>query len=204
MRKMTNLLTKMKKFLSPDVLRKKSLKEFFPVISNNRGISMLEILIGGLMSLIIAACLMEFYINQHNQWLVQEQISDMQQNGRVSLDELTRQIRSAGYGLSGQDPYLLKADTLIIYSKPGANVDTVRFYVDNSNLQHPQLMKKVDTGAPQLFAENISQMSVTEINDELLQINLTARQNRPDQDYAYNSGYRTRDFTTSIKLRNTN
>ena len=96
-------------------------------LQDNRGITLVEILIGSLMSLIIAASLMEFYISQHNQWITQEKISDMQQNSRAVLEELTRQIRWAGFGISLQPYYQIKGDTLLLFTKPGANVDTIRF-----------------------------------------------------------------------------
>jgi hypothetical protein len=96
----------------------------------------------------------------------------------------------------------VKGDTLILYTKPGADVDTIRYYIDKSDTLHPNLIKRVDTGAPQVFAENISQISFAQPDSSLLQVTLTTRQDRPDEDYVFNSGYRTRELTTRIKLRN--
>jgi Tfp pilus assembly protein PilW len=178
------------------------MRKFLKHLTSNRGITLVEILIGSLMSLLIAAALMEFYITQHNQWMTQEKISDMQQNSRAVLDEISRQVRSAGFGMTAQPFYQIKGDSLVVYSKPGADVDTIRFYVDNSVTAHPSLMKKVDTGAAQMFAENITQISFVQAGTGALQVTFTAREDRPDQDYNSNSGYRTRQVTSRIKLRN--
>jgi len=178
------------------------MKKILKHILNQRGVSLIEILIGSLISLIIAAAVMEFYITQHNQWLTQEKISDMQQNGRAVMEELTRQVRSAGYGMSANPFYRINGDTLTVYRKPGADVDTIRFYISRSDTLHPNLMKKVDTQAAQLFAENITQITFTQLGTGALQVTFTAREARKDEDYASNNGYRTRQLTTRIKLRN--
>jgi len=67
-------------------------------LKNQKGITLVELLIGALISIIIVSAVLGFYITQHNHWLVQEEISDMQQNSRALLDELTRYVRKAGYG----------------------------------------------------------------------------------------------------------
>ena len=178
------------------------MKKLMKFLKNNRGITLVEILIGSLMSLIIAASLMEFYIHQHNQWLTQEKISDMQQNSRAVMEELTRQVRSAGYGMAILPFYQINGDTLTVFTKPGANVDTIRYYVDNTDTLHPNLVKKVDTGAAQLFAENITRIIFTQLGSGALQLTFTAREARKDEDYASNGGYRTRQVTSRVKLRN--
>jgi Tfp pilus assembly protein PilV len=178
------------------------MKKIMLILQNNRGITLVEILIGSLMSLIIAAALMEFYINQHNQWLTQEKISDMQQNSRAVMEELSRQVRSAGYGMSAPPFYQVNGETLTVFTKPGADVDTICYYIDRTDTLHPNLVKKVDTGQAQLFAENITQITFTQLGTGAVQVTFTARQARKDEDYASNGGYRTRQCTSRIKLRN--
>ena len=150
---------------------KKILKHFL----NQRGISLIEILIGSLISLIIAA---------------------------AAMAELTRQVRSAGYGMTIPPYYSISGDTLTVFRKPGADVDTIRFYISRSDTLHPNLLKKVDTQAAQLFAENITQITFTQLGTGALQVTFTAREARKDEDYAFIKGYRTRQLTTRIKLRN--
>lgn len=66
-------------------------------IGNQKGITLVELLISLVMMGLITTAAYSFYLNQHKQWIVQEQISDMQQNARVSMDELVEKLRMAGY-----------------------------------------------------------------------------------------------------------
>lgn len=68
-------------------------------VLNQNGLSVVEILIGALLASMIVASAMEFYVTQNNAWLAQQEVSNMQQNGRVALDELISRIRLAGGGL---------------------------------------------------------------------------------------------------------
>lgn len=63
-----------------------------------RGFTLLELMISLVMVGVITTAAYSFYLNQHKQWQIQEQISDMQQNARVSIDELVQHIRMAGGG----------------------------------------------------------------------------------------------------------
>src|SRR4030067_2168812 len=112
-------------------------------LNNQKGITLVELLIGALMSLIILSAVLGFYVTQHDHWLVQEEVSDMQQNGRALLDELTRFIRKAGYGMAGQTAFRITGDTLTIFVKETGKVDNTQFYVSNADALHPNLMKKV-------------------------------------------------------------
>ncbi len=64
-----------------------------------KGISMLEMLIALFMTAIVLTAIFGVYINQHKNMLVQEDVTEIQQNARAAMDELTRQIRMAGNGL---------------------------------------------------------------------------------------------------------
>ncbi len=92
-------------------MKKKIHSRLYRLAGNQTGISLVELLIGSLISLIIAAGIMEFYLTQHNQWLAQEQVSDMQQNGRAVMDELTGKIRIAGYGMPKGCRYFYASNT---------------------------------------------------------------------------------------------
>lgn len=63
------------------------------------GFTLIEVLIASMLTAVIATFIFNLYINQHKVVTIQEQITDMQQNGRASIDELAKQIRMAGYGL---------------------------------------------------------------------------------------------------------
>jgi type II secretory pathway pseudopilin PulG len=85
---------------------------------NIRGLSLIEILIAMLMTAIITTAIFKVYINQHKNWVVQDEITNMQQNARAAIDELTRQARMAGHelplGLPSIVGYNTNPDTIII------------------------------------------------------------------------------------------
>ncbi len=169
-------------------------------LKNQKGITLIELLIGALMSLIIVSAVLGFYVTQHDHWLVQEEVSDMQQNGRAVLEELTRFVRKAGYGMAGQTAFRITGDTLTIFVKETGKVDTTQFYVDVSNATHPNLMKKVNTQAAQLFAENIESIQFVQAGT-MIRVNLTARENTKDDTYIGDK-YRRRVLESRIKIRN--
>ncbi len=93
-----------------------------------RGMTLIELLVGTFISLVVSISALLFYSNQHNQWLAQGEISNMQQNLRVGMKELTTQLRLTGANLpSGLSPILAKntnPDTIAIrYTSFGCVVE---------------------------------------------------------------------------------
>ena len=82
---------------------------------NNKGYTLLEILIGLFLTGLIAAAGFEFYATMHNQRLVQEDISDMQLNARNSLQEIVKTLRMGGYKISTHPPYRASGDSLFVF-----------------------------------------------------------------------------------------
>ena len=82
--------------MNSKIKKSSSFKDYF---TSRAGITTAELLIGALISLLLIAATLHFYSNQHNQWLAQGEISNMQQNLRVSATELTSQLREAGANL---------------------------------------------------------------------------------------------------------
>ncbi|MFQ6002509.1 MAG: PilW family protein [Candidatus Zixiibacteriota bacterium] len=97
-------------------------------IKDEKGITLMELLIALLLTFIVGSAALEFYVSQHNQWLVQEQISDMQQNARATMNELATNIRMAGYGMPQGVQYIYGADTnpdtitIVLSRGPGCDV----------------------------------------------------------------------------------
>ena len=123
-----------------------------------RGFTLLELLIGLLLSGLVAAGAFHYYKAQNEVYLSQAVIADRQGNVRSAMAELTRQIRQAGYLVPGGD-YLRHSagyDTLEIYlgRDAGANVDTVRYFIQ-SGAPSGALVKQVNQMTPQVFAEGI-------------------------------------------------
>lgn len=61
------------------------------------GFTLVEVLIALLVGSIVMAAVMTSFQSQHNTYLAQDQVVEMQQNARVAMDMLVRDIRSAGY-----------------------------------------------------------------------------------------------------------
>ncbi len=101
------------------------------IIGNEKGLSMIEILIALILSSIVITTVFQVFITQHKNWKVQGDVTDMQQNARAAIDELTRQIRMAGHelplGLDCIEAYDTNPDTIVInYSSDGCNAPIVK------------------------------------------------------------------------------
>lgn len=83
---------------------------------NEVGLTLMELLISSVLAVIVAGAGLQLYLNQHRTWIIEGQITDMQQNGRVAFEELSNKIMMAGYNLpNGVNPIISK----------NANPDTI-------------------------------------------------------------------------------
>lgn len=165
-----------------------------------RGVSLLELLIAVTLTILIGAAMLEFYTSQHRQFLVQERITDMQQNVRVAMDEITKNIRKAGYGLIGHPVISVGTDTLTVYFLSGSQVDTVAYYLSRADSLHPNLMRKTGSGAAQVFAENIDSLRFSQ-NGQLISVRIVAREKTKDDSFIGDK-YRRRILSSFVKVRN--
>ncbi len=62
------------------------------------GLTLIELLIALVLSSILIAALYRIFISQQKIYSVQNQVVDMQQNVRIAIGQMTREIRMAGYG----------------------------------------------------------------------------------------------------------
>ncbi len=62
------------------------------------GITLIELLIALVLCSILTAALYRAFISQQKTYTVQDQVADMQQNARIALAQMAREIRMAGYG----------------------------------------------------------------------------------------------------------
>ena len=63
--------------------------------NNERGMSIIELLIATVLSLIVISAALEFYVSQHKNWLMQNEVAEVQQNARVCVDEIASTLRMA-------------------------------------------------------------------------------------------------------------
>jgi prepilin-type N-terminal cleavage/methylation domain-containing protein len=62
------------------------------------GVTLIELLIALVVSTILTAVLYRIFISHQKIYTVQDQVADMQQNVRIAMGQMTREIRMAGYG----------------------------------------------------------------------------------------------------------
>lgn len=67
------------------------------IYKNQYGFTLVEMLIAVSLSLIIMSGVYKVFISQNKAYTVQDQVTEMQQNARVAMDMMTREIRMAGY-----------------------------------------------------------------------------------------------------------
>jgi len=70
---------------------------------NRRGMTLIELLVALCVSGILVAGVYKTFISQQHTFAVQEQVVDMQQNVRLSINQMTRELRMAGFGGGGAD-----------------------------------------------------------------------------------------------------
>ncbi len=69
------------------------------------GFSLVELLVAMAITGVVMAAVFKIYTTQQDSYLVQEQVAEMQQNGRIAKYVMTREIRMAGHdptGLAGE------------------------------------------------------------------------------------------------------
>jgi prepilin-type N-terminal cleavage/methylation domain-containing protein len=68
------------------------------VFRKKKGLTLIELLIALALSSILIAALYRVFMSQHKTYGIQDQVADMQQNVRIAVGQMTREIRMAGYG----------------------------------------------------------------------------------------------------------
>src|SRR4030042_3342902 len=68
------------------------------ILTKKTGVTLIELLIALVISSILVAALYRTFIDQQKTHTVQDQVADMQQNVRVGIYQMTREVRVAGYG----------------------------------------------------------------------------------------------------------
>ena len=94
------------------------------------GVTLLELLVGAALATIVVSAVTQFYVTEHYSLNQQMDASEVQQNLRSALQEMTDQIRMAGYGLPrDMDPVVAR----------NANPDSILFYYRKSETSRAEL-----------------------------------------------------------------
>jgi prepilin-type N-terminal cleavage/methylation domain-containing protein len=96
-------------------------------LKSTAGFTLTELLVALLLSSLVGAAALEFYLTQHNNMVTQENVSDMQQNLRASMDDIIHQTKNAGANLPTGIPAFVSGnsnpDTLELnYARIGGSV----------------------------------------------------------------------------------
>ena len=173
-------------------------------IHSERGVSLVELLIAGVLTIIVAAAAMEFYVSQHKTWLIEGAVAEVQYNVRTALDEIASALRMGGYQIPGHPPYALGTDTLVIYFRDEVTteVDTLTYFVGSDGNSQYNLYKQHKNELAEVLAENVESFDLTKLGPNLIDISLTARTVKSDSVLVHGDGYRRRTFATQVRLRN--
>ena len=68
---------------------------------NRKGMTLIELLVALTISGILVAGVYRTFVSQQHTFTVQEQVVDMQQNVRLAINRMTRELRMAGFGRMG-------------------------------------------------------------------------------------------------------
>jgi Tfp pilus assembly protein PilW len=180
---------------------------------SRRGIGLLEMLMAAFAVGVLSLAALKFYQSQHSQMLQQNEVMDVQQNLRAVMNELTRQVRQAGYMAQGTVPVQAAGtlnDMLVVRYHDGDSVRSQIFFLLSDSTGQSNLMTQLNGEAPQLFAEGIDSARFITGGAggsvDWVRVNLVAR--------SASAGFRTgsgtteqqphlyRRLTSTIKLRN--
>jgi hypothetical protein len=183
------------------------------VLGSQAGMGIVELLLAAFITGLVSIAAFNFYKSQHAQYTQQTDVSDMQQNLRVVMDELTRQIRQAGYRAYGERAFqTLNGGTwLLIRFHDGAALRTKLFFpYYNTVTGQTDLYAQMDGQSAQVFAEGIDSVRFTPgglgTGDNWLTVDLVARTLHKGFQSANLSGagnkYLYRRLSSVVKMRN--
>ncbi len=180
-----------------------------------RGISVLELLIATLITGVMTTAAFQFLVTMQNQSEAQQNLSEAQLLCRNSLMDIKKNLRMAGYKITGHPAYEVKGDTLAVYVSRSQPVDTVLYYLQEFNdgeyasmpdfpegRQVYRLMKQTNSNPADEFADYVLnvQYDLTDPSNVIIQV--TTQTPRPDEDYPFFNGYRSYSLSERVKIRN--
>lgn len=77
-----------------------NMSQSIPYSSREKGFTLIEILIALAIMSIVTTAIYQLFINQQKTWVSQDLLTEMQQNSRVSIDTISRDLLMAGYGVT--------------------------------------------------------------------------------------------------------
>ena len=94
------------------------MKSVMRKLRRQKGTSLLEVLIALAITGVVTLAVFKAYVVQHRHYIVQEDVTDIQQNARAAIEEMTKHVRMAGYdlpmGLTAIEPSNTNPDTITL------------------------------------------------------------------------------------------
>jgi hypothetical protein len=170
---------------------------------DERGMSIIELLIASAIGLMVITAGLEFYVSQHKSWLMQTDVAEIQYNARACIDEIANSLRMAGYDLpAGHESVQIGTDSLTVFFVRAGKVDTIRYFIYKHDSEDRYLVRHVNDEQAKFFSNDVESLIATETSPRRFTIELTTRSERPDKDLIGLDGYRRRTITTEVLARN--
>jgi type IV pilus assembly protein PilW len=200
---------------------------------NNRGFTLVELMVAMAISLIVMGSIYSVYQTQQKSYILQEQVSAMQQNLRAGMTMLTRDIRMAGY-----NPIPLGSTNPLVSATTGITVPTVNDIqftrIDNTETNQDtiiyrlfdkdgdgdmDLVRDLNGGGDQMVAENIDALDFVYLDANgaviadpaanlptirSIQVTMIARTGKADIGYVNNNSYSNQQGTPILPAQNDN
>ncbi len=93
------------------------------MLNNNKGFSLLELLMALALASMVMAGIYSTYLNQQKSYSVQEQVAAAQQSLRAAIFIMGREIRMAGFDAGGN---------LTLLDEDGTTADSIKFQMDGN------------------------------------------------------------------------
>ena len=129
---------------------------------NLKGMTLIELLVALVLCSMLVGGAYRLFISQNRAYAVQDQVVELQQNTRGSMEILIRDLRMTGYdddttpGVTpGATPITVGDNTVTVRYERSGGLCVVQYWVDgNSNLMRQQTVGAVSTSEPLL--ENVN------------------------------------------------
>ena len=177
--------------------------------NKEQGFTLVELVIGLAISLILMGVAVSIFNVQRKSYSLQEQVTEMQQNVRATMDMMVREIRMAGYdptasgfiGIGTNTTTLLQilADLDGNGTSTDTNEDITYRYYNASDATYPRQIKRNTGGGFQPFSENIDGCdflyydgngiaTTTASSIRQIRITVTGMTDKPDPNFGFSYG----------------
>jgi type IV pilus assembly protein PilW len=193
--------------------------------TTHKGFTLIEMMIALAIGSILLTSIYTFYIGQKKVYATRELVAEMQQNARIGMAFMAREIRMAGYNPTGASgvgiieagPHSIRVTMDLNHDGVIAGDEDITYSLYDSGRDGDlDLGRRPGGGRNDPVAENIASLAFVYMLADgsttstpavpsqirMVQVFLSARTTTSDQAYLSNDGYRTYTLQSSITPRN--